>query len=197
MTDEFNSDNLGLQWQWHANPEKEWASLLINPGNLRLYAVQNLTQNGNLWFVPNLLLQKFPSPAFTVTTKMTMYPDQPDEKAGLVVMGEEWAYVAMTPVNDGIKLVMCEGRYDKEKDGTRTIDSVTLESNSCYLKVDVDSTAQCIFSYSQDAKTYHKIGLPFKAKKGRWIGAKVGLFYVNPNVLTSQGYADFDWVRVE
>jgi beta-xylosidase len=90
--DEFDSLKLGLQWQWHANPQKNWYSLSENPGKLRLYAVQNITQNGNLWFVPNLLLQKFPAPAFSVITKVSFNPDKLNEKCGLVIMGREWAY---------------------------------------------------------------------------------------------------------
>lgn len=52
--DDFDDGTLGVQWQWHANPKDAWYSLSANPGHLRLHAVRNLTQNGNLWFVPNL-----------------------------------------------------------------------------------------------------------------------------------------------
>ncbi|MBN1895246.1 hypothetical protein JW906_12160 [bacterium] len=37
------------------------------------------------WFVPNLLLQKFPSPSFTATAKISFQPDRRYEKAGLYV----------------------------------------------------------------------------------------------------------------
>jgi hypothetical protein len=36
-----------------------------------------------------------------------------------------------------------------------------------------------------------------KATPGVWIGAKVGLFSVNPNIEASDGYTDFDWFRLE
>jgi len=51
-----------------------------------LFDVQNLTQNGNLWFVSNLLLQKFPAPSFTVTTKITFILGQVNEKSGLLIL---------------------------------------------------------------------------------------------------------------
>ena len=87
-SDEFESDELGLQWQWHANPKKEWYSLSENSGILRLYSVKNFSQNGNLWLVPNLLLQKFPAPSFTVTTKISFHPNRINGKSGLLIISE-------------------------------------------------------------------------------------------------------------
>jgi beta-xylosidase len=191
-SDEFNSNELGLQWQWHANPRKEWYSLTENPGHLRLYAVQNLSQNGNLWFVPNLLLQKFPAPSFTVITKITFHPDQNDEKSGLVLMGKEWAFLALTKTKDGLQIGMYTGAYYQGCDKTQIIEAIDFPENTCYLKVQVENQAICKFSYSLTGENYKSIGSKFAATKGIWIGAKVGLFNVNPNITASKGYADFD-----
>jgi beta-xylosidase len=196
-SDEFNAGKLGLQWQWHANFRDEWYSLTKNPGYLRLYAVQNLTQSGNLWFVPNLLLQKFPAPSFTVSTKITFDADQIDEKSGLVIMGKEWAFVALTKTKNGFQLGMYRGTYSRENDKTEKIESIDLENKTCYLRVHVDITAVCIFSYSTTGENYQPIGTRFTSVAGTWIGAKVGLFHVNPNIVVSKGYSDFDWFRIE
>jgi beta-xylosidase len=196
-SDEFDSNELGLQWQWHANPRKEWFSLTKNPGNIRLYAVKNLTQNGNLWFVPNLLLQKFPAPSFTVTTKISFNPEMVGERSGLVVMGRQWAFLALTKTKDGLQLGMFEGTYFQGYDKTQLIESVNIEQNVCFLKVHVNDSAVCTFSYSLEGDDYKNIGKEFEAKPGTWIGAKVGLFSVNPNIKNSSGYADFDCFRLE
>ena len=196
-SDEFEAKELGLQWQWHANPQKTWYSLTELPGHIRLYAVRNLTQRGNLWFVPNLLLQKFPARSFTATTKISFDPDQIEEKSGLVVMGEKWAFVAMTKTEDGFKLGMYTGTYYQGYDKTKKIESVDITQNTCYLKVQVDSLAMCRVYYGFSGDDYQHLGEPFQAVKGRWIGAKVGLFNVNPNIIPSKGYTDFDWFRVE
>ena len=84
-SDEFNGPVLGLQWQWHANPRSAWYSLKEHAGILRLYSVKNLTQGGNLWFVPNLLLQKFPMPAFTVTTRLDGSHLQEGDRCGWTI----------------------------------------------------------------------------------------------------------------
>jgi beta-xylosidase len=196
-TDEFNSAKLGLQWQWHANPESDWYSLIEEHGFLRLNAVKNLTQNGNLWRVPNLLLQKFPAPAFTVTALIKFRPELAGEKSGLVIMGREWAYLAMVRNDKGLELGMYRGAYFQGYDKTEKIESIEMSQESCYLRVRVEAGAVCTFSYSLDGKTYHSIGKTFQAVQGTWIGAKVGLFSLNPNMSDSSGYADFDWFRFE
>ncbi|UCH13549.1 MAG: glycoside hydrolase 43 family protein [Bacteroidales bacterium] len=194
-SDEFNSNEPGLQWQWHANIKQEWFSLTENPGFIRLYAVQNISQNGNLWFVPNLMLQKFPAPSFTVTTKITFEPGEINDKAGMVIMGREWAYIAMEKTETGLQLGMFRGTYFEGYDKTENIESVSISDNTCYLRVSVTDQAGCHFSFSPDGKNYRSLGEEFTAKQGVWIGAKIGLFSINPNISESKGYADFDWFR--
>ena len=196
-SDEFGTDVLGLQWQWHANFNASWYSLSENPGQLRLYAVQNLSQSGNLWFVPNLLLQKFPAPSFTATSKIRFCPEGNQDKCGLVVMGEKWAFVAMEPAEEGIRLGMYTGAFQQCRDLTKLEASVSVRDTVCFLRVIVDENATCHFSYSPDGIRFHEIGEPFHAKKGRWIGAKVGVFCLSPDILPSRGYGDIDWFRVE
>ena len=196
-TDEFNDKKPGLQWQWHANPEDEWYSLTESPGNIRLYSVKNFTQNGNLYFVPNLLLQKFPAPSFTATTKITFQPDRINEKSGLIIMGREWAFLAYTKTEKGLELGMYTGSYFQGEDKTEKIESIPAEKNSCYLRVQVNDKKKCTFTYSFNGVEYKTLGKEFTASPGVWIGAKVGLFNINPNIKESKGYADFEWFRVE
>ena len=196
-TDEFNSEKLGLQWQWQANPKDEWYSLQQNSGHIRLNAVQNLTQYGNLWLAPNLLLQKFSAPEFSATTKIDCNLELTGERSGLVVMGRRWAYVAIVKEENTFKLVMCKGEYDRKTDGTEEIESIPIDSEFIYLRVKVSNDEICEFEYSIDNITYSKIGNEFKATTGKWIGAKVGIFCINPNMKESKGYADFDWFRME
>lgn len=196
-SDEFNTPDLELQWQWHANPKSDWYSLEANKGNLRLHCVQNMTQNGNFWFVPNLLLQKFPAPSFTVITKMNFSLVEKGDFCGLTIMGEEWSFVAVTKTDQGYRLGSYEGAYTQCHDLTQEIESVPIYQSHCYLRVFVNENAICTFSYSLDGEKFTIIGKEFEAEKGRWIGAKVGLFAINPNTFPSSSYADFDWFRVE
>jgi beta-xylosidase len=197
-SDSFESNKLGLQWQWHANPKKEWYSLTERKGFLRLNCVQNISQNGNLWFVPNQLLQKFPAPVFTATTKVEFHPEFVNERCGLVVMGRSWAGLSLDNTAEGVRLTMFTGTFQTCDDQTSKIKTVTIDGNApVYLKVSVSEGAVCSFSFSQNGIDYTGIGEKFNAKEGVWIGAKVGLFSINPNIEKSRGYADFENFVVE
>lgn len=196
-SDEFEQKELAPQWQWQANPQSGWYSLTQSPESLRLYAVKNLTQNGNLWRVPNLLLQKFPAPSFTVTARLRFRPELQGEKAGLVVMGKEWGYISLTRTEAGTELGMYKGTYFQGYDRTEKIEALLLNQDFCDLRVAVSDKAVCRFYYSPDGKTYSSLGKEFQATAGTWIGAKVGLFHVNPNISDSGGFSDFEWFRFE
>lgn len=196
-SDEFDSDKLGLQWQWHANPQDAWYSLLDQKGSLRLNAVQHLTQKGNLYHAPNLLLQKFASPAFTATTKMSFKGSLEGERSGLIVMGRKWAYIAVVKEANGLKVGMYRDENHKCNINTREVESVSLDTETVFLRMKKDKENMCYFEYSLTGDDYVSLGDGFRAKEGVWIGAKVGLFFSNPNMTKSQSYADFDWFRVE
>lgn len=197
-TDEFNSPNLGLQWQWHANKKATWAFTNSEQGTLRLYTDQLSENAKNLWDAPNLLLQKFPAESFTVTTKVTFSPnkDLTNERTGLLVMGEDYAHLSLVSKPDGLHLAVASvkgahtGTAEKEKIITE------LSHNEIYLRVSVQSGVKCRFSYSLDGEQFEDAGLEFVAKEGRWIGAKVGLFAIRESKVRDAGYADYDWFRV-
>ena len=195
-TDEFDSEDLGLQWQWHANPKPEWMSLTESKGNLRLYAMPALT-DANLWHAPNLLLQKLPAPAFTVTARLTFRPEGEGERAGLVVMGYDYAYVALRSTGSGRQLVQCECANANDAPSLQEIAGASLAGESVNLRVSVREGALCRFSYSEDGRAFVPVGREFQARQGHWIGAKVGLFCVNLNSEPSRGFADFGWFRFE
>lgn len=198
-SDEFNSKKLGLQWQWHANPQKNWYSLKQNKGHLRLYSINNYSQNGNLWLVPNLLLQKFPALNFTVTTKIIVNFRHKGELGGLVISGNEWAFLGIEKIDlEKYKISMFTGKYHQCGDLTICHDSDTLFTNTIFLRVKVNENCTCEFSYSIDNENFIPIGVPFEAKPGRWIGSKVGLFSINREISDyKNGYIDIDWFKIE
>ena len=196
-SDEFDANGLGLQWQWQANPQPNWAFPAGGLGFLRIFNVPLPEGYRNFWDVPNLLLQKFPAPEFTVTTKLTFTPRTDDEETGLIVMGLDYAYVSVKQKPDGLFVSQTitkdaeSGAKGKEGAGVR------FKGNTFYLRVKVSKDAVCTFSYSSDGTTFSSVGEPFAARKGKWIGAKVGLFAVRTGKTRETGYADFDWFRVE
>lgn len=169
-SDEFDSNRLGFQWQWHANPVDSWMS--FNRGRLRLRAVAH----EDLWTAPNLLLQKLPSRKFTVTTVVDGSHLMEGDRSGLLIMGREYSYLAIVGTANGLQLVRREKPIHD------------LKTKSVFLRVSMNE-GTCEFSYSTDGNNFSPAGETFVAKPGVWIGAKVGLFSLG------QGYAEYDWFR--
>lgn len=197
-SDEFNAPRLGWQWQWQANPQSVWALPAGSYGFLRLYCAPLPEDFANFGDVPNLLLQKFPAPRFSTTTKVTFTPRSVGEKTGLLVMGLDYAYLAVTKRDNGLFASLAKGlEVEKRNAEQEIIRDVPISANTFYLRVSVDEKALCQFSLSEDGLKFRPIGTPFQAKPGRWIGTKVGIFAVRPEKRSGEtGYADFDWFRV-
>lgn len=196
-SDEFLTNDLGLQWQWHANSRDDWYSLTARQNWLRLAAVSPLDNSRNLWTVPNLLLQKLPAPNFTVTTIVDGSHLLEGETSGLVMMGRDYSYIAISRAPTGIRIVhvtcleAAKGTPEKQ-DGV-----VDLHLRPVFLRINVTGEGVCQFSYSTDGQKFELLGDKFAARQGVWIGAKVGLFSRgNPRAI-KHGYADYDWFRFE
>ncbi len=48
----------------------------------------------------------------------------------------------------------------------------------------------CRFYYSLDGKRYAAAGEPFKARAGKWIGAKIGFYSITPFTTADRGWMD-------
>lgn len=193
-SDDFSSNKLGLQWQWHANPQDWWHFADKEKGCLRLYSVPIPENYKSLWDVPNLLLQKMPAPDFTATMKLTFKPDPrfKGERTGLVVMGIDYALLSLESTENGFNLSQAEC-MDAEKGNMEKVNaSVDLKDSTLYLRVKVKPDASCLFSYSLDNKNYTNLGKEFKAREGKWIGAKVGTFCTRPIPKNDGGRVEID-----
>lgn len=198
-SDEFQTNSLGLQWQWHANPESWWYFTNKDNGCLSLYSVPLPENYKSLWDVPNLLLQKVPAPRFTATIKLTLKPDNrfTGERTGLLVMGRDYSLISFE--NKGDKFLLSQIECIKaDKGETETInESAEIKNAEIYLRVTVKDGLTCMFSYSTDGKKYIDLGKTFQAKEGQWIGAKVGTFCSRPLKGNDGGRTDIDWFRIE
>jgi beta-xylosidase len=202
--DEFSKPVLGLQWQWESNYQNSWYSLGAKEGSLRLYSAGTTNEDKNLWTIGRLLLQKMPAAKFTATTKLVLHANHIGEKAGLLVFGMDYSYIAIEKTNDGYRISQVVCADAKGGKAEVTIANIDTQAKEVYLKVEVKPENEgeivpkvfCNFSYSADGKTFQSLGKPFIAKEGQWVGAKVGLFSILPKEVKNPGYADFDWFRI-
>lgn len=198
-SDEFSSGELSLQWQWHANPMDWWSFRDAQKGILTLFSVPLPDNYKNLWDVPNLLLQKLPSDKFTATIKFTFKPDErfAGERAGLVVMGMDYALLSIEKTKDGFSISQNECIGAEKGKPEIANEAISDKKSDVYFRVNVNPDAMCTFSYSADGKKFTKIGKPFNAREGKWIGAKVGVFCTRPVKNNDGGRIEMDWFRVE
>lgn len=110
--DDFDSVDLGLQWQWHGIPSPYWYFLDARNSALRLYSVDQAEGWRNLGDSPSLLLQKTPADKFTVTAKLRFIPNpqlkEKGESCGFVLMGQDYAVIKMTDTSEGVVLQYAE-----------------------------------------------------------------------------------------
>ena len=206
MSDEFDSMEPGLQWQWHAN-RQDWFGFRNGYGFFRIYGHREDTPN--LWGVPDLFLQKMPAKAFTATTRLTFNSKGDGDRAGLVVMGFNYGYVSIMREGENalIQMATCHDADKGTEEETVTVGQTALtmvESGATpkytadiWFRVKADADGLCRFWYSLDGKSFKPAGDTFQAREGRWIGTKVGFFCSSFGTGKDRGWIDIDWFRIE
>ena len=207
-SDEFDTRKLGLQWEWHANYQDVFG-FTTNMGYVRIYGHELSPHFKNFWEVPNLLMQKFPAEEFTATAKLKVSAKDDGQLSGLIIMGWDYSWIGVEKQGEKflLKQAVCK---DAEQDNLEQVSTLTVLEPSrkfeaglfpnyereIYIRVHVGKGAYCRFSYSLDGKKFTEAGTLFKARQGKWIGAKVGMFSVTPHG-KERGWVDVDWFRVE
>ena len=195
-SDEFDSAQPGLQWQWQANPVADACSLTERRGCLRLRS-QPEPRPGNLYLAPHLLLQKFPAPAFSVTTRLEFQPRAPGEYAGLMVFGYAYGWIGLRASDRGATVVLALRPDAPKGDPQQEHVFIDHPAGPVWLRVVVRAGGECRFAFSTDGQRFVDTGRDFTATAGHWVGAKVGLFASSPAAAPQRGHADFDWFRVD
>lgn len=207
-SDEFDTRKLGLQWEWHANYQDVFG-FTTNMGYVRIYGHELSPHFKNFWEVPNLLMQKFPAEEFTATAKLKVSAKDDGQLSGLIIMGWDYSWIGVEKQGEKflLKQAVCK---DAEQGNLEQVSTLAVLEPSrkfeaglfpnyereIYIRIHVDKGAYCRFSYSLDGKKFTEAGTLFKARQGKWIGAKVGMFSVTPHG-KERGWVDVDWFRVE
>ncbi len=207
-SDEFDTRKLGLQWEWHANYQDVFG-FTTNMGYVRIYGHELSPHFKNFWEVPNLLMQKFPAEEFTATAKLKVSAKDDGQLSGLIIIGWDYSWIGVEKQGEKflLKQAVCK---DAEQGNLEQVSTLAVLEPSrkfeaglfpnyereIYIRVHVDKGAYCRFSYSLDGKKFTEAGTLFKARQGKWIGAKVGMFSVTPHG-KERGWVDVDWFRVE
>ena len=206
-SDEFDTPQLGKQWQWQANYEEKYG-VPTAFGTFRIYTHKLEEGWKNLFLVPNMLLQKTPADKFTVTAKLRMTSKADGQFGGLIVMGRDYSALVVRRQGNDFQLVQmtCNGA-DKGKPQKESL-LATLKPTAqdpidykpgihedIYLRFTVDNS-QVHFAWSQNGKKFTDCGDEFKMREGVWIGAKFGFIAAESDQKADRGWVEADWIRV-
>ena len=212
-SDDFSRETLGLQWQWNANYKKEWYEISSKQQVLRLNSVSQaiLTPISEL---PNLLLQKWPAPEFTCTTKMIISHLNPGDRAGYVSMGVVFGSLFVEKRESGYQICQVLGQQEFQHQDCNSIQElnevISFDQEVIYFRYDVSYAGKRVggevevlnapqekitMSFSFNGIEYHEV-LTFLAEPGRWVGVKSGVFCYREDELPG-GYTEVEYVNYE
>lgn len=177
--DDF-SKGLGIQWQWQANPKKEWYT--AENGALTLPVLPCARGESLLWYMPNVLTQMPQTRAFTMQTTVTLAADGNGDEAGIAVMGHDYSALALHRGAAGNELVLYRGKVT-----ARTAEGVAEEE--AVLRLPFAGDTATLRLYFEDGGIVHyacevngqetPLDGSFPAAKSTWSGAKPALFARN------------------
>ncbi|MRW89747.1 family 43 glycosylhydrolase [Duganella sp. FT80W] len=175
-SDDFSAPQLGLQWQWGANPQPGWYSLSAKPGTLRLYTQSLADADDYVRASPAILTQKAPASRFLVTTRVRLEQARDGDRAGLIVNGMQYAWLGLRH-KDGITALawtICGPFGPRCKEQSMVV--LEPAPQELTLRAYMNEGAFVNFSYSVDGQTFKPVGSPFPVTRGTWVGAQIGLF---------------------
>lgn len=198
-------------FQWHAN-YTDFYGFPTPVAMMRLYGHKVSDGFVNLWEVPNLWLQKFPCESFEATAKVQISAKSASEgvSSGLVIMGWDYARLGLTKIGDKFVLRLAECTNAEQGGAERVTDVAVIDPTRVYeagllpnmecdiwLRAVVRPGAECRFYYSLDGKKYTAAGGLFKARAGKWIGAKIGFYSITPAGVPDRGWMDIMDFEIE
>lgn len=185
-SDDFEEEELPLEWQWNHNPEANNWQLI--DGKLRL---KNSRTDKDVVSTKNTLTQRSFGPNCTGWVKLSTKGLKDGDYAGLVGLQEYYGFVGVKAANGSKSVIM-------SNKGTE-IESVPLTQEDVYLRIDMNfqnQTDKADFYYSTDGTNWKKIGntLSMRYELTHFVGYRYGLFYFSTR--STDGYADFDYFKI-
>ncbi len=184
-SDEFETSEMGLQWQFNHNPVNEAWSLTERKGWLTL----NALQGESFLKARNTVTQKSMGYIGEFTVRMDVSALVDNDHAGLACMGND-NYQSGVMKKDG-KLYLYTGNDDEVVEIR-----LPLSKKTVYLRLYLDGiTNRYSFSYSLDNKKFTPIGDSFPMEFGYWKGVRPAIFCYNTE--GKGGKTFIDWARYD
>ena len=196
MSDAF-AGRLGLQWQFMANGQAAFCE--VGQGALTLHACALPGHARALWNCPQVMTQKIAALGFDATVALDAGSLMPGERAGIVLLGGQYACLALERREDGFWL--CYVTSEDTPDGKRDVIRKEHPSGAqAELRVTLRNTGYaegCAdFAYRLPGGDLLPLGEGFVPDRHTWVGVRVGLFAMPADGGSHGGRAVFGPFRV-
>ena len=193
FSDNFQSPELNLEWNWRRIPVEGGHSLSDRPGYLRL---QTVPQTFELRKRFNAIGFRQKESDFSYRAAMEFKPKKSGSEAGISIFQQDNNFMNLTVVREGKSHLLKLTVQEREQE-IKVLKSVELEDYEGSIQFRLDShSGQYHFSYSLDGvnwmnvqQTADDIVLCYG-----YIGTCIGL-YATGNGVDTGDFADFDWVE--
>ncbi|NJD04418.1 MAG: glycoside hydrolase family 43 protein [Ruminiclostridium sp.] len=190
--DHFESQSLGVCWNFLRTPREKFWSLTARPGYLSLSLRPQMISK---WENPSFVCRRLQHISFSACTAMEFLPDKPNEEAGIALLQNNnyhFRFIyTMDKGNTFIKLIKRKGGSEE------LLAERQVNTRRLYLKVE---------AHEQDYSFYFASGyenwelLADKADgrilstqvAGGFVGAYIGM-YASSNGESSENVAEYDW----
>ena len=198
--DDFDSEELGLQYYAPRIMPSSFADVKARPGYVRIRGQESRCSLNKV----SILARKLTSVYATVTTKMDFKPEVHQHSAGLIMYYDNMNYIYLrkyyseTLGQSALSVIHLENGEKTEFLNTR----IPVDECPVYLRLKVEGR-QSYFEWSYDGEVYNKIGKVFDTTKfsdeyckyGEFTGTFVGLTCADR--VLHKHYADFDFFNYE
>lgn len=187
-SDNFEGNNLKLEWQWNHNPDNSKWSLSARPGYMRITSGRVDAQVVN---AKNTLTMRSFGPKSSGRVSLDVSGLKDGDVAGLVALQAKYGLIGVKKSGTTNTIVMMNG--------TTEAGTAPLAGNKVFLRIDFDftnRTDKATFFYSTDSTTWKQLGntLSMTYDLAHFTGYRFGLF--NYATKSAGGYADFDWFKI-
>lgn len=181
-TDNFDGTSLSPQWEWNHNPDPSYYS--VNNG----VTLNTATITDHLYLARNTLTHRIYGPNSRATIKLTVSAMQNGDIAGLAMLRDCSAYVAIINHGSSFRVSQVSGltmdtNWNPLSDGSEMAGlDLPTTTTQIWLRAAADISPSAIdtaeFAYSTDGITFSSIGSPYQLNN-TWeffMGYRYGIF---------------------
>lgn len=189
--DNFDGEELALQWNFRSIPTSAWHSL--KDGYLTIDVRPEVASKKSV--VPSLIAQRFTEYEFEVTTKMEFAAKGDNEQAGLILYRNDMCYATLTKQGDDI--VVQSRLLGEDKELYRT----HYEGDSVVLRLKSDGENVSLL-YGRSERSLKRIDKTIELNiiadwaQNNYNGPMIGV-YSSSNGKSTTSKAKFDWFELK